>query len=504
MSEANTRRNTTLADGVKDAVKMASVVKNGGALAAFSDATSFRKSIFQTGLFEVDVNLRPMFGSRIQLLGEAHKGKSLLSYIMMGSAHRTCRQCMTPIIDFVHDWTGEVVKTCKCGANDPMRVLLLDSENSFDPAWANVWGVNIDPEFDEKKGEHAEEVMENVWLTPDSTFVLIRGADADQARVVVENMIRGGGVDLVVIDSLANLVPNSRREGKMMIGDHAKAISQFVTAVVGAQGEAANLDGVAPTLLMINQYRVKIGGFAGPFGTPVQETGGKALQYNNSISWDLKTKYNDGKFDPNDPTYKFGDSTLAVKKDKESGATGARASYRFYTNPYTHKGVEYGPGDTDEGSKIFSFLKELGKLDDRWFQKKSNKYVIFGREFSKVSEIAQFLSRRDVGHLMRFPIYAAKYPPTLRKHLRPELYNYTPFTDDPILEMYEEAEKLVGSNVQSRIRVSEPVMLGKGPKKKAGRKPATESLAKGLISDERKEPESGSPDGAEASDVDGA
>lgn len=503
MTNLQNRRTTALADGVREAVKQASVVKNGGALAAFSDAVSFRKSVFQTGLFEVDVNLRPMFGSRIQLLGEAHKGKSLLSYIMMGAAHRTCRQCLTPIIDFVNDWTGEVATTCKCGACDSMRVLLLDSENSFDPAWANVWGVNVDPNFDENDRSQAEEIMENVYLTPDSTFVLIRGADSDQARIIVENMVRSGSVDLVVVDSLANLVPHSRREGNMMIGDHAKAISQFVTGVVGAQGEAANLDGVAPTLLMINQYRVKIGGFS-PSGNPVQAAGGKALEYNNSISWDLRTKYNDGKFDPKDPVYRFGDSVLTAKKDKESGATGSKAAYRFYTNPLTYKGVDYDAGHTDEGSKIFSFLKELGKLDSRWFEKKGNKYVIFGREFQRVSDIAHFLGRRDVGHLLRFPIYAQKYPLTLRQHLRPENYNYSPFGDDPILEMYEEAEKSTGRNVRAVRSGPQPVMLGKGPKGKAKAKSAGSDDSEELLATEREEPAAGSGDGSEAGDVDGA
>ena len=103
-------RQSTMADSLKSATKMASQ-NSDSALAAHSEALSFRKNIFQTGLFEVDVNLRPVFGSRIQLLGDAHHGKSLLSSIMMAAAHKTCRQCMTPIIDFVNDWSGEIATT---------------------------------------------------------------------------------------------------------------------------------------------------------------------------------------------------------------------------------------------------------------------------------------------------------------------------------------------------------------------------------------------------------
>lgn len=448
-------RNATMADSLKSATKMASQ-NSDSALAAHSEALSFRKNIFQTGLFEVDVNLRPVFGSRIQLLGDAHHGKSLLANIMMASAHKTCRQCMTPIIDFVNDWSGEVATTCKCGACDPMRVMLVDSENSFDPAWASTWGVDIDPDFS-PDSEGVVEVAEDTFVSADARFVVVRGADAEQTRIVTENMIRDGAVDFVVVDSLATLVPKSRREGKQMIGDHAKTISQFTTGVVAAQGEAANLDGVAPTILMINQKRVNIGGFS-PVGTPTQAAGGMALKYNNSITWDLRTVYNNRDFKMG---YKFGDSILTAKKDKESGATNSKAAYRCYVDDYEIKGVPYHAGDTDEGNKVYGFLKELGGIDNRWFQKKGSKYIILGREFTKVADIAAFLGRRDVGHLLRFPIFAQKFPKTLRQHLGADNFNYTPFKDDPILEMYEEAEKLTGSNVQSRERQLNPVMLGK-------------------------------------------
>jgi len=457
------RRHNTMADSLKTAVKLAATGSK-SAIAAYGDALAFRKSIFQTGLFEVDVNLRPVFGSRIQLLGMEHQGKSLLAYKMMGAAHHTCRQCMTPIIDFVNDWTGEVVTTCMCGKQDPMRVLLLDVEFSWDPAWAYRHGVNVKPTFDKDNKDDADEIADGVYVTKDATFVLVRGADSDQARIVVENMVRDGSVDLVVIDSLAAINPTARREGKNQIGDQSMAVTKLQMSIVAAQGEAFNLDGVAPTLLMINQYRVKIGGYAAHGQTPKEAAGGWALKYSNSITWDLRSVYNAKDITTNN---KFVDCTLTARKDKESGATNAVAEYRIYLDDTEAKGIKYTTGDTDEGNKIYGFLRELGALDPRWFEKKAAKYVILGREFTKVGDIARFLGRRDIGHLLRFPIYAQKFPATLRQHLSPELYNYTPFKDDPILELYEEATKQVGSNVQQREQDVSAVMLPKGSRKQA-------------------------------------
>lgn len=485
MSRIIHRRNATLADGMAAGMKKAVEVNKGGsAMAAHSEALAFRKSIFPTGLFEVDVNLRPTFGSRIQILADAHKGKTLLTYMMMGSAHRTCRQCLTPIIDFVHDWTGEVATTCKCGQNDPMRALLIETENSWDPAWAATWGVNIKPNFDETDKNQAEEIYENVFMTKDATFVMIRGSDGDQTRVITESLVRSGAVDLVVVDSLAGIVPAGRREGKMQIGDHARLTTQFISGVVGAQGEAANLDGVAPTLIMVNQYRLDLKARVMP-GMPSRKmaVGGEALKYGNSITWDLKTKFDD--YDAGAEGRNYGDCTLTAKKDKESGATHASADYRVYLRDVKKSSVQYHAGDTDEGGKIYSFLKELGAVDKRWFQKKGAKYVIFGREFTKVADISKFLSRRDVGHMLRLPIYAQKFPPTLRQHLGAENYNYTPFKDDePILEMYEEAQKSLGGNVQTRQAELAPVML-RAKTKKAARGGTTSKEAVAELAEEQ-------------------
>lgn len=483
MAVKKTRRNTRMSDGIAEAMKEAAS-KDQDSLAAHSDAAVFRKSIFSTGLFEIDVNLRPVFGSRIQLLGEAHKGKSLLSYQMMGAAQNTCRQCLTPIIDFVHDWTGEIVTTCMCGANEKMRVLLVDSENSFDPAWANRWGMDIDPTFQDQADNQIEE---NVYRSEEDGFFVIKAANAEQTNVITTHLIRKGYVDMVTVDSIANLIPSSRREGKQMIGDHAKAVTQFVTSVVAAQGEAANMDGIAPTLLMINQYRTKIGGFS-PTGNPVMAAGGKALEYNNSITWHLNTKY---EYDKINNKMLYGDCSLRAKKDKESGATHSLAQYRVYVNPVSKSGIDYEPGDTDEGAKILGFLKELGSLDSRWFEKKGAKYVIFGREFANLGDIKNFLSRRDVGHMLRFPIYAQMFPPTLRMHLGHERYDYTPFKDDPILEMYEEAKKQVGVNVRPRKRVPQPVMLTAKTKRKVRSKSEPDKDSEELFGDKPTEQEAG-------------
>lgn len=453
-------RGGSLAQGIAES---AAILKadSKGAFSMHSEAHAFRKDWFYTGLVEVDLNLKPTVGSRIQILGEAHAGKSLCSALLMAAAQRTCRQCLTPIIEFINDWTGETATTCRCGSQDPMKVVLLDAEACFDPAWAAVWGVELGGKLSMsgEDDDYTEEIP-GVRVSPDANFCVIRIADAEQCETVVNKLIKSGAVDMLVIDSLAALLPRTRSEGKNMIGDKAKAVTRLIESIVAAQGEAYSMDGVAPTLVMPNQYRVKIGGFA-MHGTPKEAAGGMALKYGSTLTWDLRTKYSDGSAKGYGEQQRFGDTVVSVKKDKETGGTGATARYRVYLRDHTMSRVDYHAGDTDEGGRLFAFVKEMGALDERWFKKAGAKYEVLGRTFTKVADINTFLLRPDIGYLLRYPLYAQMFTPGMRQHLGRERFDYTPFKDDPILALYEEADKQTGINVQAGPREHTAVMLGK-------------------------------------------
>lgn len=120
---------------------------------------------------------------RISMLkGDFSTGKSVVCLMTAAEAQRTCRHCGTPFeaVSFY----GEVTSfACDCGKNDPMRVVWLDSEHSFDSSWARKWGVDT------------------------SLIYVIETEYAEQAIDVADACIRSKKCDLLVVDSIAALTP---------------------------------------------------------------------------------------------------------------------------------------------------------------------------------------------------------------------------------------------------------------------------------------------------------
>ena len=136
--------------------------------------------------------------------------------------------------------------------------LFVDAEHAFDKKYAKNLGVDVD---------------KLLISQPDS---------GEQALEVAEGMIRSGAVDLVVIDSVAALVPKSELEGEMgdsKMGLHARLMSQAMrkmTAIVSKTG---------CTVIFINQIRMKIGVV---YGNPETTTGGNALKFYASIRLEVR------------------------------------------------------------------------------------------------------------------------------------------------------------------------------------------------------------------------
>jgi len=134
----------------------------------------------------------------------------------------------------------------------------VDAEHALDAVYASRLGVNID---------------DMLISQPDS---------GEQALEIVEALVRSGGIDIVVVDSVAALVPRAELEGEMgdsLPGLQARLMSQALrklTAVVGRTNT---------TLLFINQIREKIGVM---FGSPETTTGGRALKFYSSVRLDIR------------------------------------------------------------------------------------------------------------------------------------------------------------------------------------------------------------------------
>ena len=134
----------------------------------------------------------------------------------------------------------------------------IDAEHALDSAWARICGVNID---------------ELLISQPDN---------GEQALEITDTLVRSGAVDLVVIDSVAALVPRAEIEGEMgdaHMGLQARLMSQALRKLTGSISKTKT------TVIFINQLREKVGVV---FGNPETTSGGKALKFYASIRLDIR------------------------------------------------------------------------------------------------------------------------------------------------------------------------------------------------------------------------
>jgi recombination protein RecA len=134
----------------------------------------------------------------------------------------------------------------------------IDAEHALDPEYARKLGVDID------------------------ALLVSQPDTGEQALEIMDMLIRSGALDIVVVDSVAALVPRAEIEGEMgdsHMGLQARLMSQALRKITGA------LHSSNTTAIFINQLRDKIGVF---FGTPETTTGGKALKFYASIRLDVR------------------------------------------------------------------------------------------------------------------------------------------------------------------------------------------------------------------------
>lgn len=131
--------------------------------------------------------------------------------------------------------------------------------------------------------EHALDIVYARRLGVDATSLLISQPDhGEQALEIAETLVRSGAIDLLVVDSVAALVPQAEIEGEMgdmQVGLQARLMSKAMRKLTGA------LNKTHTTVIFINQLRQKIGVM---FGSPEVTTGGNALKYYASIRVDIR------------------------------------------------------------------------------------------------------------------------------------------------------------------------------------------------------------------------
>jgi len=134
----------------------------------------------------------------------------------------------------------------------------IDAEHALDPDYAKALGVDTD------------------------ALLVSQPDTGEQALEIMDMLIRSGAIDIVVVDSVAALVPKAEIEGEMgdsHVGLQARLMSQALRKITGA------LNNTGTTAIFINQLREKIGVM---FGSPETTTGGKALKFYASVRLDVR------------------------------------------------------------------------------------------------------------------------------------------------------------------------------------------------------------------------
>ena len=140
-------------------------------------------------------------------------------------------------------------------------VAFIDAEHALDPVYARALGVDVD---------------ELLISQPDY---------GEQALEIADTLVRSGAIDLIVIDSVAALVPKTEIEAGMtdqQMGLQARLMSKGLRKLTG------NLNKYKTTLVFINQIREKIGGMPSYGGPQTTTTGGKALKFYSSVRLEVK------------------------------------------------------------------------------------------------------------------------------------------------------------------------------------------------------------------------
>ena len=154
--------------------------------------------------------------------------------------------------------TTLTLETIACAQKQGLVCAFIDAEHALDPIYARKIGVKIDD-------------------------VLISQPDTgEQALDICETLVRSGGIDLIVVDSVAALVPKAEIEGDMgdnHVGLQARLMSQALRKLTGIVKQSNCM------VIFINQLRMKIGVM---FGNPETTTGGNALKYYASVRLDIR------------------------------------------------------------------------------------------------------------------------------------------------------------------------------------------------------------------------
>ena len=200
-----------------------------GSIMRLGDRTAMNVEYIPTGSLALDVALGigglPK-GRIIEIYGPESSGKTTLALHVVAEAQKR---------------GGEVA--------------FVDAEHALDPTYAHALGVRV----------------EDMLISQPDT--------GEQALEITEALVRSGAIDVIVVDSVAALVPRAEIEGDSYVGLHARLMSQALRKLTGAIGKTNTI------VIFINQLREKVGVM---YGNPEVTTGGRALKFYASVRIDVR------------------------------------------------------------------------------------------------------------------------------------------------------------------------------------------------------------------------
>ena len=231
----------------------------------------------------------------------------------------------------------------------------IDAEHALDPVYAKALGVDID------------------------NLILSQPDDGEQALEIVEALIRSNAIDIIVIDSVAALVPKAEIEGDMgssHVGLQARLMSQAMRKLAGAISKSKAI------AIFINQIREKVGVL---FGNPETTSGGRALKFYSTIRLDIRRV-----------------DQIKIGNEPIGNSTRIRVVKNKVAPPFRTADVDliYGKGISREGEILdIAVSKDIIEKSGAWFsyngerlgQGRENVKELFRRQPELAKEIEQKL-----------------------------------------------------------------------------------------------------------------